>query len=230
MATLERGWMLVCAALLGSACMNDYDEFGFQGGGGAATGGSAGVDAGSGGSAGGAAGSGGGSAGSGGSSGEAGSGGSSGEAGSGGSSGEAGSAGASGGAAGAAGSAGMAGSAGVAGSSGGGPSVICGETTCALATHACCVTQSASSCIVSNANCAQGARIACDGPEDCTGQVCCAELAGGGSSYAAFTCRNGNDCTQQQNRRVVCGGTPNACSNPTKCKPSTILPQYKLCD
>jgi hypothetical protein len=231
MATRVRGsWVFVCAAVLGGACMNDYDEFDFPAGGGATAGGSAGVDSGSGGATAGASGAGGSSAGTAGSSGSGGSPGGGGSAGSSGAAASSGEAGTAGGA-GSGGEAGGSGAAGSAGAAGGDPTgvVECGATPCTIKTHSCCVTQSQSSCITSGANCPQGTAVACDGPEDCTGKVCCAQLGGGASSYSNFTCRNANECTLQQARIVVCGDDPSVCGGTTNCKASAILPQYRVC-
>ena len=54
-------------------------------------------------------------------------------------------------------------------------SVLCGEETCDLATHTCCLREFGASCIEGvNATCDLGGTpLICDGPEDCGGGSCC---------------------------------------------------------
>src|SRR5688572_30740086 len=66
----------------------------------------------------------------------------------------------------------------------GGPTVECGTATCDVGTQHCCVEAMAGTmtftCVDIGTACA-GSEIGCDGPEDCAGEVCCAQ--GGGPMF-----------------------------------------------
>jgi hypothetical protein len=141
-----------------------------------------------------------------------------------------GAAGTGGGVSGAGGGAGVAGSGGSSASGGSAGSVECGNSSCSIATHFCCVNQSTANCVTTGSNCPQATDVFCDGPEDCpmADQVCCGQL-GGGNFYSSIQCRNQNECTLGQGRVVVCGSSPGSCPNNTTCQPSSILPAYDVC-
>ena len=74
-------------------------------------------------------------------------------------------------------------------------------------------------------------RIRCDGPEDCPGQLCCAELGFTSGDVERLICRN--DCANDfvgTTRREVCHPGGQACQNGSKCEPFASLPPgYALC-
>lgn len=134
-------------------------------------------------------------------------------------------AGGAGGNAGASGAAGSAGAAGAGGAPGAG-SVVCGSATCDVSTGSVCCGGLVSSfaCVGPSAPCSYF-KIACDGPEDCPGQLCCANLSllvGNGGSSCQATCSG-------LNLHVVCGATPSVCPSGTTCKPYFALQGYKFC-
>jgi hypothetical protein len=113
--------------------------------------------------------------------------------------------------------------------------IKCGNSTCTQSTSFCCqeivVGGYSPKCFNIGQQCI-GPDIECDGPEDCGGgQVCCGQISGtGGTSfYSSFECRAGNDCSQQQGRRVVCGSQPSVCPSGTNCGASGLLPEYNVC-
>ncbi|MCA9594005.1 MAG: hypothetical protein KC776_11860, partial [Myxococcales bacterium] len=125
------------------------------------------------------------------------------------------------------------------GGSGGKGVVSCaGTDDCNLSGNFCCVYLSSTSfpqpvCQSTFAPCTPGTDVKCDGPEDCgNGQVCCGQLVnapGLGTQYSELACRAENDCTFQQNRRIICGGSPASCPNNWSCVPSSVLKQYNYC-
>ncbi|HEU0032966.1 MAG TPA: hypothetical protein VFQ53_20180 [Kofleriaceae bacterium] len=84
--------------------------------------------------------------------------------------------------------------------------VTCGNTTC-VGTQECCIGQQGSTC-VDQGTC-QTVTFACDGPEDCPGQVCCLGAGEGGAE-----CRNANQCQNTAcHDDTDCGGnTPKCCA------------------
>jgi len=74
-------------------------------------------------------------------------------------------------------------------------------------------------------------RIRCDGPEDCPGQLCCAEIGLTSGSIEQLVCRN--DCANDfvgTTRREVCHTGGVACQNGSSCEPFAGLPPgYALC-
>lgn len=97
--------------------------------------------------------------------------------------------------------------------------VGCGSMTCGIGQE-CCVTVGAtgmptSSCIASGGNCAGGAVLTCDGPEDCSAsQFCCGQITftGGTNPDAGAPMFNGGNssCT------ATCDFNINYPSTPTK--------------
>jgi hypothetical protein len=91
------------------------------------------------------------------------------------------------------------------------PPVACGNETCG-GTTICCATWQGSSCTAPDA--CSGSTQACDGPEDCPGQLCC-EYAGSWTSCqdsclgGDTVCTSGDDCGGDE----CCGhsGGPSTC-------------------
>jgi hypothetical protein len=97
--------------------------------------------------------------------------------------------------------------------------ISCGDTMTCTGTDECCVTNNGGTAefnCVAMGTC-QGASLACDGPEDCTGNACCLSGGGGGGSAecsdattcmgAALTlCHTDNECPAPQG-----GGAPKCC-------------------
>lgn len=74
-----------------------------------------------------------------------------------------------------------------------GPGVYCGADAGTCATGACCVDTSAKTATCS-ATCASGMlSLACDGPEDCSGNPCCAPIMNGKTSGAVCSAAT-TDC------------------------------------
>jgi hypothetical protein len=134
-----------------------------------------------------------------------------------------------GGAGGSAGSA-AGGLAGTSGSGGGSPtgSVACGSSSCALpATFCCALYNQPDQCMSAGELCFYGVDVACDGPEDCPGQICCGKLAikGQNKSYESMSCEA--TCTGTD-RREICGAS-GSCASGKSCGTSDLLPQYRDC-
>jgi hypothetical protein len=102
--------------------------------------------------------------------------------------------------------------------------VECGATArCAIETSTCCAGPTGATCQMGGGgNCSTGGRRRCDGPEDCKGQVCCAQAEGGaglyrtdcsGSCMAGFgMCHTAADCGGQKCCPITLGGvTLNLC-------------------
>jgi hypothetical protein len=92
--------------------------------------------------------------------------------------------------------------------------VVCGTDTCATP-DVCCV-GAGPAASVCRAACPQG--FACDGPEDCPGQVCC-EVMGGGSE-----CKAAAQCAQPK----ICHTTADCGTGGGKCC-DLGQTQYKFC-
>lgn len=106
--------------------------------------------------------------------------------------------------------------------------VDCGNGTCKLGNEWCCQTYLGSWQAQCVGTFCGGTDINCDGPEDCDGgQVCCAQISGGGNYFTDFTCQAAAACTG--NRRVVCGSTPSVCPTGTTCKATNSPPGYMYC-
>lgn len=76
-------------------------------------------------------------------------------------------------------------------------------------------------------SCGQGfVELACNGPEDCPGQVCCGDhLASGG--YSKLSCQA--TCTGTDTR-IICEAHPAICPSGKVCKPSSWLGNgYSYC-
>jgi hypothetical protein len=115
----------------------------------------------------------------------------------------------------------------------GGPGVSCGTMSCS-ATQTCCVMAAMGggaptySCLDPGTMC-MGGTIACDGPEDCGGNACCASVMGMSGSamcgtapmmcmgFAAQLCHADADCPAGM------GGTAGHC-----CPPTAMIP-YSIC-
>ena len=88
--------------------------------------------------------------------------------------------------------------------------------SCTTPTNVCCATIADAAVAVmceASASCSMMApvNLACDGPEDCTGnQVCCGTRSGGGLGFRS-TCTNGNMCGGGG------GGARPLCHNHTQC-------------
>lgn len=125
------------------------------------------------------------------------------------------------------GGAGGAGGVGGAGGSGGTPgagTVACGTQTCDIGTGQVCCYQ-----LFQNLGCKQAAacgtiKFACDGPEDCPGQICCGTKLYGNVIHTT-ACQNNCSGTQV----VFCGGSPGVCSTGTTCQPYATVPGYNVC-
>ena len=86
-------------------------------------------------------------------------------------------------------------------------SVLCGEETCDLATHTCCLREFGASCVEGvNATCDLGGTpLICDGPEDCGGGSCCLGVGLPGALECSPTpcvnltlCHVDPDCSEDQ--------------------------------
>jgi hypothetical protein len=133
----------------------------------------------------------------------------------------------SGGASGSAGSGGGSGTSGSSGSSSVG-SVECGSTSCPVPAELCCALYNQPHiCISPGESCFPGVDVACDGPEDCPGQICCGKLfiQGQNKSYELMSCES--SCTGKD-RREICGSS-GTCTTDGSCGPSDLLPQYRDC-
>lgn len=135
----------------------------------------------------------------------------------------------SGGGAGGAGGAVDAGGAGGAGGSGGTPgvgTVACGGQTCDLANgQVCCFQQFAQNFQCVQASACAAITFACDGPEDCPGQVCCG-IKLYGNVIRSAACQ---DSCSGANLVVICGGSPGACPVGMTCQPYQQVPAYRVC-
>jgi hypothetical protein len=240
------------------ACTSDFDEFEFKssgsggnqtggsggslgGSGGSTNGGTGGATGGTGGSTGGSGGATGGTGGATGGTGGAtgGTGGSTG--GTGGSTGGTGGAtggtgGATGGTGGATGGTGGAtggtgGTGGATGGAGGTTGVVTCETanSCDLSTDYCCVSNNNFNCQGTGDACQPGTDVFCDGPEDCNGEVCCAQVNSSFTFVTTLECRPANQCQVAQGGFITCGSSPNVCPNGTTCGPGTLLQKYQFC-
>jgi hypothetical protein len=99
--------------------------------------------------------------------------------------------------------------------------VACGDTAPCTTSQECCVTGAGGhvqfSCVPLGT--CQGAAVACDGPEDCSGHPCCGTLNGPASGAA---CATGDTCEQSSftlcHNSVDCPtpetGSPTCCPNP----------------
>lgn len=138
---------------------------------------------------------------------------------------DAGGAGGGGAAGGSGGAGGAAGSGGASGAAGAG-SVVCGNLTCDLsASSVCCGGLVGSFTCISQAASCSSFKIECDGPEDCPGQICCANLAFAAPNRGS-ACK---DSCSGSSTFVVCGGTPSVCPQGTACKPYFALQNYRFC-
>jgi hypothetical protein len=103
-----------------------------------------------------------------------------------------------------------------------GVGVSCGPEFCDPGTEKCCVQAeqgggTTETCIPTGDNCAGGADLTCDGPEDCASpEVCCGSLVGGGGAACAavedcdgagdlILCGTADDCPEAE---------PHCCANP----------------
>jgi hypothetical protein len=117
-----------------------------------------------------------------------------------------------------------------------------GGTTCSGGQH-CCITTSAGggrnyACqsVILPVTCT-GVDLACDATSDCAGMpgtVCCGTLnnaMGTTSLVAASSCVAASQCTQMNNRIILCNPSqPNVCPAGRTCKQSSgTLPGYYLC-
>jgi hypothetical protein len=97
------------------------------------------------------------------------------------------------------------------------PAVSCTPLPCPAPDEECCVTSSTSQMCVAAGTCT-GNAWACDGPEDCNGQVCCYKS---GNTYGTEcrhqcpspVCQSENDCPQGQR---CCYGDLGYCT-PSNC-------------
>jgi len=93
---------------------------------------------------------------------------------------------------------------------------LCDGVTCTNGTQDCCIGGMGNVCEPTGTCPSQG--FACDGPEDCSGSVCCFGNGGQGGtsckgSCATPACHGDGDCG---------GGTP-------KCCPKVFTPNYRVC-
>jgi hypothetical protein len=90
------------------------------------------------------------------------------------------------------------------------------DAACDLADQVCCTMGMDASC-VDTGQCGDGVSFTCDGPEDCTGGVCCFDFwaqAGGGSWCA--------------NDLAGCNGAPPACHEQADCDTGTCMPALQF--
>lgn len=113
--------------------------------------------------------------------------------------------------------------------SGGGSSGVgvvgCEKTLCSTATQFCCYdSNDPSSCKPIGMGCS-GARVHCDGPEDCDGaQKCCGKLNGAQTEFNDVQC----DTSCGSYERQFCHGAQD-CPVGKACLASTIAPGYFTC-
>jgi hypothetical protein len=112
------------------------------------------------------------------------------------------------------------------GGSGGGLGhvVVCGTTQCETPAGHCCIENDVSKCWDINVACAD-VDVACDGPEDCPGEKCCATTVAGETTPTKMAC----SATCAAGQLTVCGSDPSVCASGTSCVSADTFPQYKLC-
>jgi hypothetical protein len=108
--------------------------------------------------------------------------------------------------------------------------ITCGQMTC-TGNKECCVTQGAGggnpsfACV--NPGSCQGASVACDGPEDCSGKACCGMFGG---TTASTSCANGATCQGAQTVQFCHNDAdcPSMAGGP-KCCPNTFTGSGGFC-
>jgi hypothetical protein len=117
-------------------------------------------------------------------------------------------------------------------SSSGGPgnTVFCNNAPCA-AGEICCfnLKQTTDQC-GQPGSCGDGyIELQCNGPEDCPGGVCCADVDfQNNPPYKGISCKQ--SCNNPQNNLVICSDADPTCPNGTQCQNSQVLGTgYKIC-
>ena len=69
----------------------------------------------------------------------------------------------------------------------------------------------------------EGIAAACDGPEDCPGELCCGDFDVSGDRYLSVAC--GTACDGSDPLPIVCHTPDGACPSPLHCVQSNYMPE-----